>query len=181
MNSNSQEVKEIFLQTSRRGRVGQMGWRGVVARWSLEDWMGEAVKMDDRMVPHFRVDKLGGKTGEQHRLQNPVFQFGGKKASKPLTAKTCGIGAAEETLSLTGDFAGETHRALEHTKTHPPGNQHQKSIICLWVVVEVTESWQRAQQVTLFLLRPLPHMECHNAAMQVALPWPILKDPPLTM
>ena len=53
------------------------------------------------------------------------------KASKPLAVKTVGIeAAAGETPSLTGEFIGENHRVLEHTQTHPPGNQHQKGPIC---------------------------------------------------
>ena len=31
-----------------------------------------------------------------------------------------------ETPSLIGEFVGETHRVLECTQTHPPGNQHLK-------------------------------------------------------
>ena len=70
--------------------------------------------------------------------------------------------AAGETPSLTGEFIGETHRVLERTQTHPPGNQHQKGPICLWVVEEVTESWQRPEQVALFPLRPLPTYSATN-------------------
>ena len=47
-----------------------------------------------------------------------------------------------ETSILTGEFTGETHRVLEGTQTHPPGSQHQKGPICLWVAGEVTEYWQ---------------------------------------
>ena len=94
------------------------------------------------------------------------------KASKPLTEKiTVGIDMAGETPSLTGEFAGETHGVLECTQIHPPGNQHQKGPICLWVVVEVTKSLQRPEQVALFPLIPLPHRQCHNAVMWVAPPW----------
>ena len=63
---------------------------------------------------------------------------------------------ARETASLTGEFIGEAHRVLECTKTQPPGNQHQKGPICLWIVEEVTESQPRAQQVSLFPLWTLP-------------------------
>ena len=53
--SNNQGVKEeTFIQTGRRGRDGQPGWRGLMARW----WLAEQV------VPHLCVDKLGGVTGE---------------------------------------------------------------------------------------------------------------------
>ena len=75
-----------------------------------------------------------------------------------------GVAAMGETPSLTGEFTGETHRVLECTQNHPPGNQHQKGPICLQVVEEVTESQLRADQVALFPLRPLPHMQHYNAA-----------------
>ena len=82
-----------------------------------------------------------------------------------------GFVVAGETPSLTGEFIGETHRVLEITQTHPPGIQHQKSPICLWVVEEVTESHPRAKQVALFFLGPLPHRQHHNIAKWVALSW----------
>ena len=31
-----------------------------------------------------------------------------------------------ENLSLTGEFIGEAHRVIKHTKTHPPANQQLK-------------------------------------------------------
>ena len=123
------------------------------------------------------ADKPGVTNGEQDRLGNRVPALG-KKASKPLAVKTCGIAAVVETPSLTGEFIGETHRVLEHTQTHPPGTQHQKGPICLWVVGEVTESPMRAQQVALFPLGP--HIQHHNAAKWVASLWQTPKDPHLT-
>ena len=93
----------------------------------------------------------------------------GYNASKPQTEKTR-VEAMGETPSLIGKFVGETHRVLEHTQNHPPGNQHQKDPICLWVVRIVTESWQRAEQEALFLLGPLPHIQHHRAAMWIAPP-----------
>ena len=78
--------------------------------------------------------------------------------------------AVGETPSLTGEFLGETHRDLECTQTHPPRNQHYKGPIRLWVVGEVTGNPQRAEQVAWFPLRPLPHIQHHNAAMWVAPP-----------
>ena len=74
-----------------------------------------------------------------------------------------------ETPSLTGEFVGEAHRALEHTQTHPPRNKHQKGPIHLWVAGEVTESEPKAKQVALFPLRPLPHIQHQNAEKWVAL------------
>ena len=79
-----------------------------------------------------------------------------------------GVEVAGETPSLTEKFSGETHRVLEHTQTHPPRNQHQKDPIYLWVVEEVTESQQRAKQVALLPLGPLPHIQHHNAVTWVA-------------
>ena len=73
---------------------------------------------------------------------------------KPVRVKVVG-----ETPSLTGEFIRETHRVLECTQTYLPGNQPQKSPICLWVVAEVTESQTRDKQVALFPLRPLPHIK----------------------
>ena len=64
----------------------------------------------------------------------------GNKASKPVTEKTVGVEVGGETPSLTGEFLGETHRVLEYTQAHPPGNQHQEGPVCLWVEGEVTES-----------------------------------------
>ena len=86
---------------------------------------------------------------------------------------------ARETPSLTGEFIVETHRVLEHAQAHTPGNQHQKGPICLWVVGEVTESWQRAEQAALFPLRPFSHIQHYNTAMWVAPPRQIPKAPPL--
>ena len=82
-----------------------------------------------------------------------------------------GVAAVGETPSLTGDFTGETHKVLECTQTHPPGNQHQKGPICLWVAEEVTESWLRAEQLALSLLGPLPHRQHHSMPTRVAPPW----------
>ena len=64
--------------------------------------------------------------------------------------------AVGETLSLTGEVVGETHRVLERTQTHLLRKQHQKGLICLWVAEGVTENWQRVEQVPLLPLRPLP-------------------------
>ena len=36
------------------------------------------------------------------------------------------VAGAVETPSLTGEFAGGTHRVLECTQAHTPGNQHRK-------------------------------------------------------
>ena len=88
--------------------------------------------------------------------------------------------AVGETPSLTGEFIGETKLVIEYTQPHPPRNQHQKGPVGLWVVGEVTENRPRAEQVALFLLRPIPQIQRHNAVTQVAPPWQIPKAPPLT-
>ena len=95
-----------------------------------------------------------------------MFQWG-NKTSKPLTEKPVGGEAAGETPSLTGELVGETHRVLEHTQTHLPGNQHQKGPICLWVVEEVTGSQLRCKQEALFPLGPLPYIQRHNAGCPI--------------
>ena len=92
-----------------------------------------------------------------------------------------GLVVAGETPSLAEELVGEAHRALECTQTHPPGNPHQKGPICLWVVGEVSESQLRAEQVPLFSLGPLPHIQHHNSVTRVAPPWRIPKAPPLTV
>ena len=91
------------------------------------------------------------------------------KASKPLK-NPVRVAVAGETPSLTGEFVGETYRVLEHTQIHPPGIQHQKGPIYLWVTEEETESALRAEQVALFPLGPFPHIQHNNAVMWVALP-----------
>ena len=51
---------------------------------------------------------------------------------------------------------------------------------CIHKVGEVTGNGVRAKQVALFPLRPLPHIQSHKVAKQVALPWGIPKALPLT-
>ena len=67
-----------------------------------------------------------------------------------------GVEAAGETPSLTGEFAGETHRGLVRAQAHPPGNQHQQGPICLWVAGEMTENRLRVEEAVLFPLGPSP-------------------------
>ena len=87
------------------------------------------------------------------QLRVPVWET---KASKPLDVKTCGSWSSRETTNLTGEFVGETHRVLEGTQSHPPGNQHQKDLICLWVVGEVTECWRKPSKWHCSLSDPSP-------------------------
>ena len=88
--------------------------------------------------------------------------------------------AVGETPSLTGEFVAETQKVLNIHKTHPPRNQHQKGPICLWVAGELTESWLRDQQVALFSLGPLPHIQSYNPAKWVDISWRLPKAPSFT-
>ena len=106
----------------------------------------------DQAISHLCADKPGGKTGEQDKLCNAGFQRRETKASKPVAVKTYGGAVAAEIPSLTEEFTGVTHRVLECTQTHPPGNQPHKGPICLWVVGEVTESGAGAKHEALFPL-----------------------------
>ena len=71
--------------------------------------------------------------------------------------------------SLTGEFLGETHRGLERAQAHPPGNQHEKGPICLWVVGEVTERQLELSKHHYSLSDPAPPppppTRHHNAAV----------------
>ena len=62
---NNQGVKEkTFIQTGRRGRDRQLGWREHMAKWWLKD----------QVVPHEPADKPGWITGDQDRQHNTGFQ-----------------------------------------------------------------------------------------------------------
>ena len=146
--------------------------------WQLEDQTRQ--KLVVQADPHLHANKSRG-TGKRDRPQNPGFQCREIKPQNFWLKKLMRVEAAGETPSLTRELTGETHRVLEDTRNHPPGNQHQKDPICLWVAVEVTKSQHRAEQVALFPLGPLPNIQCYNAATWGALPWRIPKAPPLTM
>ena len=92
------------------------------------------------MVPHLHEDKSGGTTGDETDPQPRAPARGNKALNLRLKTPVGVEVTAGETPSLTGEFVGETHRVLEHIQNHPPGNQHQKGPICLWVVEEVTEA-----------------------------------------
>ena len=105
----------------------------------------------------------------------------GNKAWKPLAVKTCGVCGGGNIPSLTRKYFGETHRILECTQAHPPGNQHLKGHNLLVGSERSDWKWVRAKQAALFALWPLPHRQHHNAEKWVALPWLIPKALPLTM
>ena len=154
--SNNQGVKEeTFIHTGRRGKMGS-----------------QVERICSKVVP-------GRTIGEWDRLRNPGFQCGEIKPQNFSLKKCVGVVVAGETPSLTGEFIGETPRVLECTLNHPPGNQHEKCPICLWVAEEVTESRWTVEQAALFPLRPLPHIQCHNTVTWVTLPWWIPKALPL--
>ena len=87
-------------------------------------------------VPHLHADKLGGTMWSKtdHITQVPAQK---KKASKPLAIKTC--------EGFHSRRNSQPHRRVpwrdpQHprcTQTYPPGNQHQKVPICLWVAEKV--------------------------------------------
>ena len=130
--SNNQENKEeTFIQTGRRGRDGQPGQTGLMAKqldpetWWIVEWTGQAVQqLADPAAPHSHIDKPGGEVVMRNRLQ-PRAPAQGNKASNLWLKTPMGVeAAAGETPSLTGEFVGETHRGLERAQTHLLGNQH---------------------------------------------------------
>ena len=67
-------------------------------------------------------EQQGNKT--DHTTQGSSM---GKKTFKTSGWKNLWeLAVVGEIPSLTGEFFGETYRVLDHTQTHPPGNQHQK-------------------------------------------------------
>ena len=80
--------------------------------------------------------------------------------------------AAGETPSPTGELIGGTHRVLECTQNHPPTWESAPEGPNLLVGSrEVTENRQRVEQVALFPLGPLPHIQCHIGVTWVTPPW----------
>ena len=80
------------------------------------------------------------------------------------------VEAVGETPSFTGVFAGETHRVLE-VPNPPTWESAPEGPNLLVGSGGMTENWQRAKQGALFPLGPLPHIQRHNTATWVALPW----------
>ena len=81
-----------------------------------------------------------------------------KWTHKPLTKNTCGgWGGSRRNSQLHKEFAAETHRVLKSTQTHPPGNQHQKGPICLWVAGKWLKTGREWRKWHCSLLDPLPH------------------------
>ena len=108
--------------------------------------MGQAVRpLADPVAPHSHIEKPDERQGAKQTMQ-PRIPVPETKASKPLT-KSVGVEAAGETK-----------------QSYPPGNQHQKGPICLWVMEDVTKGQLRTEQEGLFPLGRLPHIQHHNAA-----------------
>ena len=127
----------------------------------------------DRDIPHLHADNLGGTTGERGKPHNPKFQYGEIKSQNLWLYKPVGVPVVGEAPGLTEESAGESHRVLERTQTHPPGNQHLKGHNSL--VGSKRSDWrvgesQAGEQAALFLLWLLPHIECHNAVKWVGHP-----------
>ena len=86
--------------------------------------------------------QLGSKT--DLATQGPSM---GKKSFKTSDwKKPVGVVTVGETPILTGEFIGEAHGVLERTQNHPPGNQHQKGPICLWVAGKwLKVGWEQSE------------------------------------
>ena len=159
INQNCQKIKLYEILTTKELKkkhssilVGgeEMGSRGRENVWQGSSWWS---RWSHICMWVYWKEQLGSKTG---------FQWGEIKPQNLWLKKPVGVQAAEETPSLTGELIGETHSVLEYIQNLPPGNQHQKGPIYLWVVEEVTESQQRAEQIVCGLL---PHIQHHNAVM----------------
>ena len=152
--SDNQGVKEeTFIQTGRRGGDGQLGGKNL---WQGGSWRTRQGGSWQSGWSHIcmrinREEQLGSET-------DLSTQDGEIDAKRLLETPVGGEEAAGETPSLTGEFAGETHRGLERTQTHPPGNKHQKGPIYLSAEGEVTENQPRVDQVALFPQTPSPHI-----------------------
>ena len=132
------------------------------------------------MIPHLRADKPGAAAGERYRPHNPRF-WQGNKASKPLASEVCGGCSSRINFQPHGRVHWRDPQSPRACTNHPPGNQHQRGPICLWVAGKVSEDGLRAKWAALFLLGTLPNAQHHNTAMGVALPWRIPKALPLTV
>ena len=93
--------------------------------------------------------------------------------------KSVGVMGEGETPCLT-QIAGETHRVLELTQIHPPGNQHLKGHNQLVGSKGSDGKWGESQASGIIpSLIPLPHtVTLHNEVL--APPWRIPKALPLT-
>ena len=94
--SSKQGVKEgTFIQTGRRSKEGQLGWRGCATwRW-LENLVGKVAvrlgwarqQLADQEVPYLCANNWEEQLGTE--TVQPRIPVQGNKASKPLTVKIC--------------------------------------------------------------------------------------------
>ena len=124
---------------------------------------------EDTFIQTSRRGRDGQSSGEdswQEGGWRPRAPAPGNKASNHWSKTPVGDEVtAGETPSLTGEFAGETHRGLELTQTHQPRNQHQKGPIWLWVVGESDWNWAESRaSATATSCTPPPHtvQQCSN-------------------
>ena len=78
--------------------------------------------------PTFMSRETGWNKWGARQTAQPRVPVQGNRASNAQTEKKpVGVeAAAGETLSLTGELVGETHRVLEGTQAHPLGGQHRR-------------------------------------------------------
>ena len=105
----------------------------------------------------------------------------GTEDSKALAIKFCGSCETGETPSLTRESFGEAHGVLEHTQTHLHGNQHLKGHNLLVGSKRSGIKWGKSRENGIVPSWNPPHMQHHDTAKWVALPWRTPKAPPLTM
>ena len=110
--------EETFIQTGRRGRDGQLGWRRLMARWRLQDgdwWSG----WSHLCVRINWEEWRGSETDLATRV--PVW---GNKASKPLNEKTCGGWGSRRNSKPHRRVCWRYPQDPRTTETHPHGNQY---------------------------------------------------------
>ena len=80
-------------------------------------------QLDDQAVPHLCVDKLGGTTEEQDRLQNPGFQRWKLKTS---VCRICGGYGSRRNSQSHRRVCWRDPQGPRMYTSPPPGNQHLK-------------------------------------------------------
>ena len=108
--------------------MGSRGEEDSVRRRHLEDWEGK-MSMGEPGCPTSVCGRTRRNNWGVRQITQPRVPALEKKASEPLAVKASEGSCTGKTPSLTEEFIGETHRVLEHTETHAPGNHHQKGPI----------------------------------------------------
>ena len=114
--NNQGDKEETFIQTGRRGRDGQLGWRGLTAR----QWMADPVRwlqladptrwwLADPAAPHLHIDKPGGTAGEPSRPWNPGPQRGEIKPQTTDWKHLWGLRLQWEKLPASQESSLEGH------------------------------------------------------------------------